>query len=774
MLTQNRKNQKGEDTVNMKNSNIRKKYVQRFGAISMAAAMLFNTMSWPLVQAAEVEEVIPVTETINEAAVSQEPEVEIEPQDESLEEQTETEEEITTETDVTGDEAVEEPIEESSEEPIEAPVTEEPVEETVTEEAVEETIEESVIEEPAEQSAEPENSITTFSMRAFQAPTAVENINGAKTVGYHLNYRTNTSIYSKPTDHRDAAVIGNLSDYKNAKLLAKKVYTVGNQVWLFVSNNGKGLGWILNDTVTPAFGSIYSTSTVAYFATIDNTNYNFYSNPAWVSDGHLVANAKDYLNKKVIIWNEMFTSEGVFVYVSLNGKNIGWINKNAITPKFDSILGTKHVAYRATVKNATYNIYKTPAWATNGHFVDYSANYMNQTMHVMQEKVTSGGTFVLVRINGKEIGWMNKLGIQTDFGRTYETYNVAYDAVISSDYYNIYNDIPWVTDGVFNHDTTAMLGNKVQVMRESHTSEGVFSQVYDNGRYIGWINRKALSPQYVPILSTVDVSYMAEVANDYYNVYKIPAWSTNGHLTAYGKDLLGTKFEVSQLKVTSKGTYALVTINGVQIGWLDTRALVPATKQTIYLDVGHGGSDPGASYFGVQEKTINLQVSNKIKALLEERGYQVITNRTTDVYIDHKTERSRLANETDADIFISVHHNAMPNGPQVNGIETFYYEYDPDYPSKIDGNMHNDPKRIEESAKLATAIHQALISETKAFDRGVRRDTFAVLRETRIPAVLLELGFMSNRAELNLLLTNSYQDKLAKAVADGVDRYFNN
>lgn len=735
--------------------------------------MLVSSFSVPLVSGAEIDESATSEESIVESSVEESSEI-INPEASS--------EEISSEeADIPNEEDIEAPVEETesetgedSTEESEIVETDESTESEVTElvedveviEEVEEIEDVEIIEEEQQPSKASRASISTFSRSSVES--AVSN---DRTVGYNVSYKSDTNLYNKPSDFSGSSVIGKLSAYSKTNLIAKKEYGSGNQTWVLISQNGKEIGWVLKQAITAIFGSIYATNDVAYHASITSSYYNVYSEPAWVSNGYLVANASTYLNQSIIVWKEMFTSEGTFVYISINGEEIGWINKNGIRTNFNSINQTNIVSYRAKISQETYNIYKTPAWSTNGKFVDFASRYLNQTIHITQEKVTSDGTFVLVRINGKELGWMNKKGISPQYGKIIKTNNVAYDATISSDYYNIYTNTPWVSDGYLKHDTTAMLGKKVQVMRERFTSEGTFVQVFDNGTNLGWVNKNGITPNYVPIQATNHVSYMVEVVNAYYNVYKIPAWSTNGHLSVYTSDILGEKFEVTQEKVTPKGTYVLVTIDGVQLGWLDKRA-TKNTVPTVFLDPGHGGSDSGASYYGVNEKTINMQVSNKIKSLLEARGYKVIMSRTSDVFIDHSTDRSKLANSSDADIFVSVHHNAMPNNSYVNGIETFYYQYDPDYPSKINQQFHNSPDRLKKSAELANAIHSALIKSTGAFDRGVRRETFAVLRETAIPAVLLELGFMSNKTELNKLTTNSYQNKLAKAVVDGIDSYF--
>ncbi|HEM3682464.1 TPA: N-acetylmuramoyl-L-alanine amidase, partial [Streptococcus suis] len=201
---------------------------------------------------------------------------------------------------------------------------------------------------------------------------------------------------------------------------------------------------------------------------------------------------------------------------------------------------------------------------------------------------------------------------------------------------------------------------------------------------------------------------------------------------------------------------------------------VPSTRSyTVYIDPGHGGVDSGASYGGVYEKNLALSVANKLKANLIQLGYQVLMTRTTDYNVDFKTERSKMANQSNADLFISIHFNAtgLPSS-NATGIETYWYQYDPEYQPKINAAMHNDPTRLAESEILANQVQASLISGTGAVNRGVRRETFAVLRETAIPAILVELGFMDNPSDLQKINQDSYQTKLANALAQGIDNWY--
>lgn len=196
-------------------------------------------------------------------------------------------------------------------------------------------------------------------------------------------------------------------------------------------------------------------------------------------------------------------------------------------------------------------------------------------------------------------------------------------------------------------------------------------------------------------------------------------------------------------------------------------------SKTIFLDPGHGGRDSGAYYYGIAEKDLNLQVSRKLRKRLEELGYIVLTSRDSDVDVDFVTERSRMVNKTNADFFISIHFNATGNDTTLNlGIQTYSYKEDAGYPSKINQYWHNNPDRISESNRLVADLHSSLLTETGARDAGLLQATFAVLRETAKPAVLLELGYMDNSEENQRIRSDQYQDKLVEGIIKGIQKYY--
>ena len=204
--------------------------------------------------------------------------------------------------------------------------------------------------------------------------------------------------------------------------------------------------------------------------------------------------------------------------------------------------------------------------------------------------------------------------------------------------------------------------------------------------------------------------------------------------------------------------------------WVKDASKDKNTKRSIFLDPGHGGSDPGAISGGVREKDLTLSVYNKVSSKLASLGYTVLTSRNVDKDVD-LVDRADQANKANADILLSIHFNAGGRGI-ARGIETYYYQATADRVPKINKENHNNPERLERSRKLANKVQQNLLYQTGANDRGVKRASFTVLRETSIPSILVELGFIDNPEERNKIKTNEYQERLANGIVDGIVEYY--
>ena len=151
-------------------------------------------------------------------------------------------------------------------------------------------------------------------------------------------------------------------------------------------------------------------------------------------------------------------------------------------------------------------------------------------------------------------------------------------------------------------------------------------------------------------------------------------------------------------------------------------------------------------------------------------------SRSTDVFVDFVTERSKMSNETNADMFISIHFNATGHGLDSgeDGIQTYMYQPTGNIPSVINKKWHDNPTRLKYSYKLGSYIHQSVLATTQAKDAGLLSKSFAVLRETNKPAVLLELGYMDDSKESQKIRTKEYQQKLVDGIIQGIQQYYNN
>ena len=174
------------------------------------------------------------------------------------------------------------------------------------------------------------------------------------------------------------------------------------------------------------------------------------------------------------------------------------------------------------------------------------------------------------------------------------------------------------------------------------------------------------------------------------------------------------------------------------------------SKKYVVIDAGHGGTDYGAIRDDINEKDITLDVASKVEKLLTKKGYIVSMTRSDDSYVslEERVEASEIFNP---DVFVSIHVNSS-NSEAPNGIETHYYK---------DNSLH-----------LAKCIHASLRNNINAHDRGLFKSKFYVINHTTAPAVLVEMGFLSNPEERAQIITESRKSNTAKAIVEGIDEYF--
>ena len=172
---------------------------------------------------------------------------------------------------------------------------------------------------------------------------------------------------------------------------------------------------------------------------------------------------------------------------------------------------------------------------------------------------------------------------------------------------------------------------------------------------------------------------------------------------------------------------------------------------TVVIDPGHGGSDPGAYRHSVREKDLTLKVAKKLRIQLKARGINVVMTRSTDKKLSLE-QRAAIANKYKNAIFVSIHFNAAEKGLEyVKGVETFYAS--------------------QEGRKMASKVQGKMLKTLGVRDRKVKDKDFAVLEKTRCPAILVECGFISNYYERKRCSRSWYQSLCASSIAHGLLEY---
>ncbi|PMB28776.1 N-acetylmuramoyl-L-alanine amidase [Fischerella thermalis BR2B] len=177
----------------------------------------------------------------------------------------------------------------------------------------------------------------------------------------------------------------------------------------------------------------------------------------------------------------------------------------------------------------------------------------------------------------------------------------------------------------------------------------------------------------------------------------------------------------------------------------------PRGRVVIVVDPGHGGKDSGAPGLGgLLEKDVVLPIGRKVAAILEQNGYQAVLTRDSDYFVELQG-RVDIAERANATLFVSIHANSVDQRPDVNGLETYYYD---------------------SGYRLAQVVHNSILSKISTLkDRGVRKARFYVLRKSSMPSILVETGYMTGREDNPRLGNPEYQNRMAEGIASGILQY---
>lgn len=223
-------------------------------------------------------------------------------------------------------------------------------------------------------------------------------------------------------------------------------------------------------------------------------------------------------------------------------------------------------------------------------------------------------------------------------------------------------------------------------------------------------------------------------------------------------------------------------------------AAFPLSIRRVVIDAGHGGNDPGAtSASQLAEKEITLDVATRLRGLLQQNGFEVVITRSDDRLIALR-ERARIANTSDGDIFVSIHVNSLASGIATHGVETYYLGATSDpkltklaaEENGTSGYSLADLRRMldriyvdvrrDESRRLASSVQQKLFNDLRSGDAalenwGVKRAPFLVLVATDMPAVLAEVGCLTDQRDAAMLQRGEYRQQIAQALYGGIHEY---
>lgn len=284
-------------------------------------------------------------------------------------------------------------------------------------------------------------------------------------------------------------------------------------------------------------------------------------------------------------------------------------------------------------------------------------------------------------------------------------------------------------------------GQEVRIVGETTD----WYQININGAATGWVYRTYI----------MTASYSIQVLEDGTNVRTAPSLTADVRKVANK----GEQFHV----LAKEGTWYKIELPGGTSGYIAEWVVSVVRNQAnngtngtiekkiIVIDPGHGGKDSGTiGSDGTMEKTLTLNTALRLKQELEKTGAVVYLTRTGDTYLTLQ-ERVRIAHQSHADAFISIHYDSSPT--LASGMTVYYYDQQSDYP-------------------LALSLDPFFSNGLSIPYRGVRFGDFHVVRETTTPSVLLELGYVNNPTELTIIRSDAYQQQVVTAIINGLQRYF--
>ncbi|SFK37267.1 N-acetylmuramoyl-L-alanine amidase [Marinilactibacillus piezotolerans] len=443
--------------------------------------------------------------------------------------------------------------------------------------------------------------------------------------------RGTDNIGTRPYGTEGYKKIEKSSAYLNEQVNVSKEIKTSRSTYVLISIGNKEIGWVDKNALD--IETVLTEKKVDYTSYVTRGTDNVTTKPYGVEGYNVISKSSNYLDKKVQVTNEVTTRRSTYVLISENDKEIGWIDKNALT-SYDDILSEKDTNFAAIVKRGTDNVGTQP-YGTKGYKkITKSSTYLNKEVYASKEIKTVRSTYVLISVDGKEIGWVDKNALDIEEVLTEKDVDYVSNIIRGTD--NITTE-PYGVEG-FSVITKSSnyLGKKVQAIKEITTRRSTYVLIYDGNEEIGWVDKNALG-NYEPVLSEKETNFVAIVKRGTDNIGTNPYGTKGYNYITKSSKYLNKQVNAIREVVTSRSTYILISINGKEIGWIDKNALdiekVLEEKAVNYSRYISRGTDNvttkpyGVEGFAVKSKSSSY-LGNKVKAVKE-----VTTRRSTYVLI---------------------------------------------------------------------------------------------------------------------------------------------
>lgn len=403
---------------------------------------------------------------------------------------------------------------------------------------------------------------------ALEMPTKIGDVSSSVAVNYKAKVsRTGYSIDTLPWGTSGYKTLTSSTNYVGQEI--EVVKEAKNGSYSLIALNGELLGWIDSNAIATydVDINIPASHDTSYGAIINETGYSIDTKPWGTSGYHTLNQTSDYLGRTIEVVKE--TDNNQYVLISHDGKLLGWVDKKALKTYevVTNVASSIPINYKAVIDKASYSIDTMP-WGTAGYqTIAKTTDYVGAEVDVIRKS----GSYVLISVNGKTLGWVDKSALKT---YTVETTisgatSISYIGIVSKAAYSI-DTKPWGSAGYQTiGKTTDYVGTPVKVVK----GMGAYVLIETNGQPIGWVDRKAVQMYTVDtaISSSKIVSYNAVIAKSAYSVDTKP-WGTTGYQTVTKtNNFVGSSVKV--IRETTNGNYALISLNGVTLGWVDKKAL---------------------------------------------------------------------------------------------------------------------------------------------------------------------------------------------------------